>query len=77
MNKKKTVPIVGAGLEPRKVKKASPTVDAGPQPCKVEVNKINQQAPIGPTVGIGPKPCKVEPNNTEHQLTNQRTRSTH
>ena len=66
MNDKSTGRIVGATSGPLKVKrKIDPTVNARPQPCKVEVNKSNQQAPIGPTAGVGPKPCKVEPNKNK------------
>jgi hypothetical protein len=73
MNDRSAGRIVGAGLEPRKVKKTAPTAGAGPQPCKVEANKSKQQAPTGPTAGAGPQPCKVEPNNNKQQPTNQRT----
>jgi hypothetical protein len=74
MNDRSTGQIVGARLEPRKVKKTALTADVGPQPYKVEANKIKKQAPTGPILGAGPQPCKVEPNNKKKQPTNQPTR---
>ena len=56
VNDRSTNRIVGAGLGPHKVKKTALTTDVGPQPCKVEENKIKQQAPIGPTASVGPRP---------------------
>jgi hypothetical protein len=71
MNNKIIGQIVGAGLEPCKVKKTALTADAGPQTCKVEENKRKKKEPTGPTAGAGPQPHKIEPNNNKQQLTNQ------
>jgi hypothetical protein len=70
MNDRNVGRIVGASPGPRKVKKIAPIVHAGPQPCKVEVNKRKQQAPIGLNASAGPQPCKVEPNNNKQQPMN-------
>jgi hypothetical protein len=79
MNDKIIGPIVGAGLEPRKVKKQLQLRVQDSKIAKLKQTKTNikkqtsEQVPTCPTAGVGPQPCKVEPNNNKQQLTNQRT----
>jgi hypothetical protein len=73
MNDRSAGRIVGAGLEPCKVKKQLQLRVQDPNLCKVEANKRKQQEPTGPTAGAKAQTCKVEPNNNKQQPTNHRT----
>jgi hypothetical protein len=54
MNDKTAGRIVGAILEPCKVKKQLQLRMQDPNPANLKQKKIKKQAPIGPTAGVGP-----------------------